>query len=125
MANRQANTPNQAPPSAACERDSLFVNHPLPMLIYDARTGAILEVNQAACALCGYSHAELLTISLPNLHLPAERPQVLGILERDAAAYNGEWRHQRRDGSLIEVITTTSPAPLAQDCARRGLISSW
>lgn len=82
----------------------LFAGHPQPMWVYDSRTLAFLDVNEAAVRSYGYSREQFLALTVADIR-PAE----------DVAAWR-EWiskapltdrtmvvRHRKRDGSIIVV----------------------
>jgi diguanylate cyclase (GGDEF)-like protein/PAS domain S-box-containing protein len=82
----------------------LFAAHPHPMWVHDPETLRILEVNDAAVDHYGYSRAEFLSMSLPDLQ-PTED---LAAVHREHSAMGssklaGPWRHLRKDGSYILV----------------------
>jgi len=67
-------------------------------------TGRLLEVNDAYCAMSGYSRQELLTMSVPDL----EEQDADEIAFRMSAVMEGqpdrfESRHRRKDGSRFDV----------------------
>jgi two-component system, cell cycle sensor histidine kinase and response regulator CckA len=67
--------------------------------------GAFLEVNDAACALSGYSRDELLGMRVTDLDADHSPEQVQARMERVRACGSErfEARHRRRDGSLVDV----------------------
>jgi PAS domain S-box-containing protein len=76
----------------------------LPTL-WIARDARILRVNQATCAMYGYSEAELLSMSITDLspHFPPERwPQHWQEL-RDQKSLSFESTHRTRDGRMIPI----------------------
>ncbi|MCC5808290.1 MAG: PAS domain S-box protein [Opitutales bacterium] len=80
----------------------LFESNPLPMLIYDLESMRILRVNASAAEHFGYSTAEMLELTLEDLHSAEEwerlRENVNGVTEgRDDA---GVWQHLRKGGSV-------------------------
>jgi two-component system cell cycle sensor histidine kinase/response regulator CckA len=87
----------------------LFASNPLPMWVCDAETLQFLEVNDAAVAQYGYSREEFLQMRLTDIRPPEEVPRLLAVLktERPVLYHGGEWRHRRKDGSLIvaEIIS--------------------
>jgi PAS domain S-box-containing protein len=71
-----------------------------------ARLGRINRVDDAACALLGYSRAELLAMHGSELVLPEDRPAVAVSLERMRGGELHERRGRlvRKDGSPIRVL---------------------
>src|SRR5690349_1600759 len=108
----------------------LFESNPQPMWVYDLETLRFLAVNDAAVRHYGYSRAEFLEMTLRDIR-PAEDVK---LLENYLAAHSdvidnaGEWRHRKKDGTLINVDITAHklnfagrPAEfvLAQDVTER------
>jgi PAS domain S-box-containing protein len=86
----------------------LFELNPQPAWIYDRETLRFLAVNRAAIEAYGYSRDEFLAMSIRDIR-PAE--DVPFLLERVSSLSNNthtdsEWRHVRRDGSVIQVDIT-------------------
>ena len=80
----------------------LFTNSPLAMLIHDAKSLRLLDVNEAAITQYGYSRVEFLHMRLPDMDArqgprSMSRPQVL------------EFRHQTRAGALMDVDLVAHP----------------
>ncbi|MEI6669007.1 MAG: GAF domain-containing protein [Acidobacteriota bacterium] len=68
-------------------------------------SGRLLDVNDAYCAMSGYTRAELLTMRIADLEAsetPADITRHLATIKADGAA-RFETRHRRRDGTLVEV----------------------
>jgi PAS domain S-box-containing protein len=83
----------------------LFESNPEPMWVYDHDTLRFLAVNQAALRHYGYSQAEFLSMTIPQLHPPEEGPELFRVLaerqgEQERAMH---CRHRKKDGTLIEV----------------------
>ncbi|BFM40333.1 PAS domain S-box protein [Synechocystis sp. LKSZ1] len=73
--------------------------------------GYILEVNQKAAILLGYSSAELTTLHFSQLHPPEELPKVTTIFRKAAEQLSASSSpdvliFQRRDGSMVPVEFT-------------------
>ncbi len=92
-----------------------FESNPLPLLIVDRTTLAVLDANRAALHHYGYSHQEFLCMSLRDLMAPGrgsgsvnseggwsdiylEIPKAMGTL-----------RHCRKNGALLDVELSTNP----------------
>lgn len=98
----------------------LFEESPLPRWIFDLETLRFLEVNKAAQAHYGYTEAEFFQMTIRDIR-PVED---VSALEQDVAQARGngsrsrEWRHRRRDGSIIHVIVSAHDIPLRGRTAR-------
>ena len=76
------------------------------------RDGRYLRVNDALCAMIGYSRAQLLTRTVLDVTHPADRAESAGTLQ---AAVNGELssfrvekRYVRADGSICWALASAS-----------------
>ena len=86
----------------------LFEHNPMPMLIYERMTQHILAVNEAFVRIYGYSREEALRLHLTDLYPEEERARI-GEVARDLHGHAnvGEWRHRKRDGSLITIVASS------------------
>lgn len=88
----------------------LFESNPQAMWVYDLLTMRFLAVNDAAIRHYGYSRNEFLEMTIKDIR-PAEDMQLLsdylevGNPEVDQA---GEWRHRKKDGTIINVEITSN-----------------
>ena len=86
----------------------LFESNPHAMWVYDLETLRFLAVNDAAVEHYGYSRAEFLSMTLAEIR-PAEDVQVLkDHLARTSRVFAraAEWRHRKKNGSVITVEIT-------------------
>jgi PAS domain S-box-containing protein len=76
--------------------------------------GRLLEVNETYCKMSGYSQAELLTMSVPDLSAAETAAQTKAHLERIVArgADRFESRHRRKDGTTYEVAASVQYSPI-------------
>jgi PAS domain S-box-containing protein len=83
----------------------LFDAIPLPVWVHDYHTLRFLAVNQAAIEHYGYSREEFLNMTIKDIRPAEDIPKALEFVEkaRTGLAVSGEWRHRRKNGSLIEV----------------------
>lgn len=102
----------------------LFEKNPLPMWVYDAHTLRLLAANEAALDRYGYERDEFVSLTVLDLHHPdhaadfrdhVREPLLDRILHR-------HWRHQNRQGELIEVETQTREIELAGKRAHMVLV---
>jgi two-component system cell cycle sensor histidine kinase/response regulator CckA len=87
----------------------LFEQSPDAMLLYDATTLAIIEVNEAAVQQYGYSHLEFAGLTLKEIRPAGEVPRLLEYAARPVQPDAGVWRHQRKDGSAFHVDVRVYP----------------
>ena len=83
----------------------LFESNPCPMYLCDERTLAFLAVNQSAVDHYGYSREEFLQMTARDIRPESELPRLMSYLatnrsDRDAS---GVWKHQKKDGTIIDV----------------------
>jgi two-component system, cell cycle sensor histidine kinase and response regulator CckA len=84
----------------------LFEASPLPMWVYDAGTLRFLAVNDAAVRHYGWSRDEFLAMKITEIRPAEEVVALLHGIHQQGSVGSPEpktWRHQRRDGSLIDV----------------------
>jgi two-component system cell cycle sensor histidine kinase/response regulator CckA len=81
----------------------LFDANPQPMWIFDAETLEFLAVNDAAIGHYGYSREEFLAMNIMDIHPDEDAPGLPIAVQpgrRQEAAFT---RHQRRDGTVMDV----------------------
>lgn len=84
---------------------TLFERTPYPMWIFDVQTLSFLAVNEAAIRHYGYSRQEFLAMTLGDLRPRQTAHLVPTLLLAGELALDrvSEWRHRRKDGSVIDV----------------------
>lgn len=108
----------------------LFQNNPYPMWIYDRKTLAFLDVNEAAITKYGYSHQEFLNMTIVDIRPSQDVEQLMKNLAqpRQPLEQSDGWRHRLKDGTVIPVEITShtieidgheSALVLAQDVTAR------
>jgi PAS domain S-box-containing protein len=111
--------PGLAGPAGETPWQVLFVQHPLPMWVYDSDSLRFLAANQAAVDDYGWSEQEFLAMDLLDIRPPAEREQLRQhMAPLDTQASGQQWRHHKRNGELIEVETQSQPVRFAGRPAR-------
>jgi hypothetical protein len=87
----------------------LFEASPLPMWVYDADTLRFLAVNEAAVRHYGYTRSEFLAMTIKDIR-PSEDVSALlaDMADRGGpgSPMPGVWRHQTKDGTIIDVEIT-------------------
>lgn len=108
----------------------LFENHPYPMWIYDRKTLAFLDVNEAAIVKYGFSRQEFLDMTIVDIRPPEDVEQLMNNLAqpRQPLEHSNGWRHRLKDGTIIHVEITShtieidgheSALVIAQDVTER------
>ena len=105
------NRPEKPPATTAGNDDfrSLFECNPEPLFIYDNETLRFLIVNDEAVRRYGYSREEFTRMQFTELWPPEGIPALMETLRQKAADFRGQWRHRRKDGSVLEVETIRRP----------------
>jgi len=88
----------------------LFESNPQAMWVYDLTTIRFLAVNDAAVRHYGYSRSEFLEMTIKDIR-PSEDVKLLEqyLASENAGSQNaGEWRHRKKDGTIIDVDITAS-----------------
>ncbi|MEG4984158.1 PAS domain S-box protein [Microcoleus sp. BR0-C5] len=87
----------------------LFKNNPHPMWVYDLETLEFIAVNQAAVQHYGYTRDEFLNMTVADIRPPQELPKLLAnISPVDVGIdFTGVWKHQKKDGTIIDVEITS------------------
>lgn len=87
----------------------LFEDTPLPMWVFDRETLQFLAVNAAAVAHYGYSRQEFLSMTIKDIRPADDVAKLLETLalEAEGLTPSGTWRHNKKDGTLIDVDITT------------------
>jgi len=98
----------------------LFEANPQPMWIYDAETLRFLLVNESAWKHYGYSPDEFLSMTIKDIRPAEDIPLLLKTIMTKVRphAKRGVWRHQKKDGSIIEVEVTEHDFQLQGKLAR-------
>jgi PAS domain S-box-containing protein len=85
----------------------LLEGNSLPIFIFDKETYEILSVNEAAVRHYGYSRDELQTMTMKELRPAEDIPQWTAYIAMIPNVENAhQWRHKKRDGTLIDVENT-------------------
>jgi PAS domain S-box-containing protein len=83
----------------------LFDSNPCPMYVCAEDTLEFLAVNEAAVNHYGYSREEFLEMTVLDIRPPEDVPLLLSYVAEHQQRYDaaGDWKHRRKDGSLIDV----------------------
>ena len=87
----------------------LFESNPLPMWVISVDTFRFLAVNEAAIRHYGYSRDEFMSMRIQDIRPPEDVPSLLKALASvtESAETFGRWRHQKKDGAIIDVEITS------------------
>src|SRR5688572_26346329 len=88
----------------------LFESNPQAMWVYDVETLRFLAVNDAAVRNYGYSRAEFLSMTIMDIR-PPEDMQLLAdhlAARTEDVDHAGQWRHRKKDGTIINVEITAN-----------------
>jgi PAS domain S-box-containing protein len=93
----------------------LFEDNPQPMWVYDVETFAFLAVNNAAVEKYGYSKDEFLRMTIKDIRPKEDVPALVKSVAEIESGFSvsENWRHRRKDGSLIEVEIVSHPVIFA------------
>ena len=96
----------------------LFEASPLPMIVTDPATDNVVDVNEAAMRVFGYTRDEFLAVQSRSMFMPAddnERSEVEALREgiSTSSVKYGPLSFRKKDGSLIRAIGTTYPVERA------------
>jgi PAS domain S-box-containing protein len=93
----------------------LFEQNPTPMWVYDARSLAFLEVNDAAVQHYGYARAEFLAMRIVDIRPMEDVPKLLELTANRPAGLRhvGTWRHRIKSGAVIDVDIRSSSIAFA------------
>src|SRR5262245_3031320 len=88
----------------------LFESNPHAMWVYDQQTHQFLAVNEAAIQHYGYSRQEFLAMTIEDIRPAADVELLHDYLRNENPEYNraGEWRHQKKDGTIFTVEITSN-----------------
>jgi PAS domain S-box-containing protein len=98
------------------ERATAIIQTAIDGFMLTDMNGRLLDVNDAYCRIIGYSRAELLAMSIPDVEAAEDREQVAEHMRRmDEQGYDRfETQHRRKDGRIIDVEVSAMPLPADQ-----------
>ncbi len=103
-ARRSAERTEHAMREADAAHRHFFESSPNASFVVDAASLQIVEANDAALRLYGYSRAEFLQLHLRDLRYPEDEQRLNEVLKAAGSGItSGLARHRRKDGSLIHV----------------------
>jgi two-component system, cell cycle sensor histidine kinase and response regulator CckA len=81
----------------------LFEENPLPMWVFEAASGQILEANAAAVALYGYSSDEFRRMNLADLQGEDSARRFTSELNAEMRPGTAVWQHRTKAGQILDV----------------------
>ena len=101
----------------------LFDDSPLPMWVFDEGSLKFLMVNNRAIEHYGFTREEFSRMTLRDIRPHEDLPDLdQAISSSPDGRQAGEWRHQKKDGSIIRVAIRTVPMRYASHKARIAVI---
>ena len=76
-----------------------------PLFLFDQNTGAILDVNNIACSLYGYSREEMLKLKASDM---SAEPEITRKSMKDFTTFVPVRHHKKKDGTVFTVEITAS-----------------
>ena len=88
---------------------SYIENAPLGIFVVDDQ-GKYIDINPEACELLGYTRAELVKLSIPDISIPKNTINAFQLLRKEGII-SSESRLKRKDGSFVDVILDAVSLP--------------
>ena len=103
---------------------TLFEASPMPTLVFHRRSLRFLDVNDAAVRQYGWTRAEFLNMSLPNVQVNDEQPAFGTLIAgtRDLDIARRSWTHLRADGSRMQVTVASHALTYACEDAMMAVL---
>jgi len=91
----------------------LFISNPVPAYIYDEDSLAFVEVNDAAVQNYGYSKEEFALMTLKDLRLPKDIPELMESISSSGKVISKSagMKHVKKDGTVIPVELVSHSLP--------------
>jgi diguanylate cyclase (GGDEF)-like protein/PAS domain S-box-containing protein len=101
----------------------LFDKNPHPIWVFDSHTLEFLAVNESAIHQYGYSREEFFRLRLKAMQAPGHPFDLLRSMDRenDEVSYTG--KHKKKDGTVIDVETTSQPILYGSRDARIAIVT--
>lgn len=84
----------------------LFENNPSPMFIWDFKTLQIIDCNEEALSLYGYSKEELLSLTIKDIRPEEDIPLIEELTKSEESfgrVHKKVWRHKKKNGDIVFV----------------------
>lgn len=86
----------------------LFESVPLPVFVYDLETLRVIDVNSAVIEQYGYTREELMSLDMLDIRPEEDRLKFIDhvpTMPSDIRTF-GIWRHQKKDGTVMDMEVT-------------------
>jgi PAS domain S-box-containing protein len=100
---------------------AIIANNPSPTWVYSLESFRFLEVNEVAVRQYGWSVDEFLAMTIADIRPRDDVPSLLENVARMRCMHGGvtgPWRHQHKDGTLVQVAVTFLSLPFLGHSAR-------
>ena len=89
----------------------LFEQNPVPAWVFELETLSFLAVNQSAIRHYGYSQEEFLKMTIKDIRPTEDIPALLERVSqlKEGVHSPGEWRHLKKDGTILDVEIASHP----------------
>ena len=89
----------------------LFDRNPVPMWLYDVETLRFVAVNETAVRNYGYTEEEFLGMTIAQIRPEEDLERFIENVRatRDEPLTVSEWRHRRKDGTILHVEVMSRP----------------
>jgi len=97
----------------------LFNTNPMPMWVFEEGNLKFLMVNDRAIEHYGYTREEFRRMTLRDICPVEDNPELDQVIASTATGkVSGEWRHKKKDGTIIYVEINTEPIKYGNTHAR-------
>lgn len=101
----------------------LFNSNPMPMWVFEEEGLRFLVVNDRAVEHYGFTREEFSRMTLRDIRPIEDIPELDRVISRSTdGKISGEWRHLKKDGTIIDVAISTAPMKYGPIRARIALI---
>ncbi|HEV7330215.1 MAG TPA: PAS domain S-box protein [Flavisolibacter sp.] len=94
----------------------LFYESPQPKWMFNAETYKVVDVNEAACALYGYTKDEFLRLRIQDLKRAEDEQELVTSVQMLKEDMNGHYQkivpHKKKNGEIFYIEITSSPIEL-------------
>jgi hypothetical protein len=100
----------------------VFEHSPQPMWVFDEKTLAFIDVNQAAVAAYGYSRDEFLRMDITQIRPPDDIAALLQRIRSGAEHTPRVWTHVTKNGRAIDVEVASRRVSIGGRAVRMAIV---